>query len=51
MYVDCSAYEGIEVTGRTETVLLRGEVILDHGEFVGHPGAGRFLARGPNLLA
>ena len=51
MNVDRSAYEGIEVTGRTETVLLRGEVVLDHGEFVGSPGAGRFLARGPNLLA
>jgi dihydropyrimidinase len=50
MATDISAYEGIEVTGRAETVLLRGDVILDHGEFVGRPGAGRYLARGGNRL-
>jgi dihydropyrimidinase len=51
MNTDISAYEGLEVTGRTETVLLRGEVILHDGEFVGGPGAGRFLKRGANQLA
>jgi dihydropyrimidinase len=51
MNIDYSVYEGIEVTGRTETVLLRGEVVVEDGEHVGRPGDGRYLARGPNTLA
>lgn len=50
MNTDISAYEGLEVTGRTETVLLRGDVILHEGAFVGRRGAGRFLKRGANQL-
>ncbi|MEV5505715.1 dihydropyrimidinase [Streptomyces orinoci] len=47
MNVDYSAYEGKRVTGRVETVLSRGEVILDRGKFTGRPGHGRYLPRTP----
>lgn len=43
--VDYSAYEGMNVRGRVVSVLLRGEVIVDNGEFCGQPGYGRFLPR------
>ncbi len=50
MNIDYSVFEGREVGGRVETVILRGEVIVDHGTFVGEPGRGRYLARGTNAL-
>ena len=50
MHVDYSVFEGTEVTGRTETVLLRGKVLIDQGVFVGQPGDGRFVPRGPSTL-
>jgi dihydropyrimidinase len=42
---DYNLYEGTEVVGDVETVLLRGNVIVDGGEVVGKPGVGRFIAR------
>ena len=42
---DYSPYEGRRVTGAPETVLARGEVLVEAGRFVGRPGSGRFLAR------
>ena len=45
MNVDYSAYEGIEVTGQVDTVLSRGRVVIDAGEYRGEPGHGRFLKR------
>ena len=45
MNVDYSAYEGIEVTGKVDTVLSRGQVVIDAGEYRGQPGHGRFLKR------
>ena len=45
MNVDYSAYEGRKVRGATETVLSRGEVILEDGEFKGRPGRGAYLKR------
>jgi dihydropyrimidinase len=45
MNVDYSAYEGMEITGRVDTVLSRGRVILSGGEYRGAAGHGRFLAR------
>ena len=45
MNVDYSAYEGIEVTGKVATVLSRGRVVIDAGEYRGEPGHGRFLKR------
>jgi dihydropyrimidinase len=47
MKVDYSPYEGREVTGKAETVISRGRVIVENGEFVGRPGAGSFLKRTP----
>jgi dihydropyrimidinase len=46
MRVDYSAYEGMEVTGKVETVLSRGRVIVDGGEYKGSPGDGKYLKRG-----
>ena len=43
--VDYNLYEGTEVTGAPETVLVRGKVIVDAGELVGQPGDGRFVKR------
>ena len=42
---DYNLYEGTEVVGDVDTVLLRGEVIVDGGELVGKPGYGEFVAR------
>ena len=46
MNVDYSAYEGREVQGVVETVLSRGSVVVEGGEFKGRAGAGQFLKRG-----
>ncbi|HEV7652435.1 MAG TPA: dihydropyrimidinase [Actinophytocola sp.] len=45
MNVDYSAYEGMEITGRVETVLSRGSVVIADGAFHGGEGHGRFLSR------
>jgi dihydropyrimidinase len=47
MKVDYNPYEGREVTGAAETVLSRGRVIIENGNFVGKAGAGGFLKRSP----
>jgi dihydropyrimidinase len=46
MNVDYSAYEGRRVRGVVETVLSRGRVVVEGGEFKGRAGAGQFLKRG-----
>src|SRR6266540_77573 len=46
MNVDYSAYEGKKIKGAVETVLSRGSVVIDKGEFRGKAGDGRFLKRG-----
>ena len=43
--VDYSIYEGMEQKGRPETVLLRGQVIVENAEYVGKKGQGK-LAKG-----
>jgi len=45
MNVDYSAYEGMEIIGRVDTVLSRGRVVIDAGEYHGATGHGRFLHR------
>ncbi|HEV8132598.1 MAG TPA: dihydropyrimidinase [Acidobacteriota bacterium] len=47
MNVDYNPYEGRKVRGVTETVLSRGEVIVDKGKFAGKQGRGRFIKRDP----
>jgi dihydropyrimidinase len=46
MNVDYSAYEGMKVKGVTKTVLSRGRVVIEGGNYVGKPGDGQFLRRG-----
>ena len=46
MNVDYNAYEGKTVRGVCETVLSRGRVLVEGGEFKGKAGDGRFLKRG-----
>jgi dihydropyrimidinase len=50
MNVDHTAYGGRGVTGRIETVLLRGEPIVAAEAYVGRSSDGRFLPRGRNHL-
>ncbi|HYE16006.1 MAG TPA: dihydropyrimidinase, partial [Pyrinomonadaceae bacterium] len=46
MNVDYSAYEGRELRGAVSTVLSRGRVVVEGGEYKGKPGDGRFQKRG-----
>lgn len=45
MNVDYSAYEGWEVTGKVETVLLRGNVAIENNDCHLEPGFGKFIPR------
>ncbi|MBN9384825.1 MAG: dihydropyrimidinase [Chitinophagaceae bacterium] len=45
MNVDYSAYEGWQLTGKVQTVLLRGQVAVDQGECKIEKGYGRFIRR------
>lgn len=45
MNVDYSAYEGHELTGKCETVLLRGKVAIDKGVVRIEKGYGQFIKR------
>jgi dihydropyrimidinase len=42
---DYNLYEGTEVVGDIETVLLRGNVLVERGEVVAKPGIGQFVRR------
>jgi dihydropyrimidinase len=42
---DYNLYEGTEVVGAPELVLLRGQVLVENGELVASPGVGRFVRR------
>ncbi|MFI0862905.1 dihydropyrimidinase [Streptomyces smyrnaeus] len=46
MNVDYSAYEGKRLTGRVETVLSRGEPVVERGSYSGRAGHGRYVPRG-----
>jgi dihydropyrimidinase len=43
--VDYNLYEGTEVIGAPEVVLVRGQVIVEGDELVAAPGAGQFVRR------
>ncbi|MEP7224055.1 MAG: dihydropyrimidinase [Actinomycetota bacterium] len=43
--VDYNLYEGTEVTGSPEVVLLRGQVLVENGDLVAQPGVGQFVKR------
>jgi dihydropyrimidinase len=42
---DYNLYEGTEVTGSPEVVLLRGNVLVEGDELVASPGIGQYVAR------
>ena len=42
---DYNLYEGTEVQGSPEVVLLRGNVIVEHDELLAKPGSGQFVKR------
>jgi dihydropyrimidinase len=42
---DYNLYEGTEVTGTPEAVLLRGNILVENDELVASPGIGRFIRR------
>ncbi len=45
MAVDYNAFEGMEITGEPETVLVRGEFVIKKKQFVGTPGSGKYMKR------
>ncbi|MET0234264.1 MAG: dihydropyrimidinase [Kibdelosporangium sp.] len=45
MNVDYSAYEGMQITGKVDTVLSRGRVVVAGNAFHGATGHGQFLSR------
>ena len=47
MNVDYSAYEGFKVKGFTDSVISRGKLVINQGEYVGRAGDGAFVKRGP----
>lgn len=42
---DYNIFEGTEVTGAPQVVLLRGRVLVEGDELVGQPGIGEFIPR------
>ena len=50
MNVDYSGYEGWELTGKTETVILRGKIGIENEECLLQPGYGQFVKRGKTSL-
>ena len=49
--VDYNAYEGFDQKGRAGKVYLRGNLIVDNGEFIGKQSQGKFIERKPYGLA
>ncbi len=47
-HCDYSAYEGWKVTGKCETVLLRGQIAIADNEIKLEKGYGKFIKRGPS---
>lgn len=42
--VDYTPYEGMEISAWPDTVISRGEIVVDGGKPVGHTGRGQFLS-------
>jgi dihydropyrimidinase len=42
---DYNLYEGTEVVGAPELVLVRGRVVVEDNQLVAQPGSGRYIAR------
>ncbi|MDP4108643.1 MAG: dihydropyrimidinase [Bacillota bacterium] len=41
--IDYNIYEGTKISGKVDTVLLRGKVVAEGGKFVGRLGDGKFI--------
>ena len=50
MNTDYSGYEGWEITGKTETVILRGKIGIEKGKCKLKAGYGQFIKRGKTSL-
>jgi dihydropyrimidinase len=50
MNADYSSYEGFKITGKTETVLLRGQVAIEDNKCLLKAGYGAFVKRGKTSL-
>ncbi|MDH3730899.1 MAG: amidohydrolase family protein, partial [Acidimicrobiia bacterium] len=44
--IDYTAYDGMEISGSPKTVMSRGKVIVNDGEYLGTKGDGRYIKRG-----
>jgi dihydropyrimidinase len=51
MNVDYSCFEGMKVRGLPETVLQRGKVLVENGEWHGKEGDGRFVSRSRTMAS
>ena len=51
MRVDYNPYEGRKGKGAVNTVLSRGEVVIENGKFLGRAGRGQFLKRATRSFA
>jgi len=49
MRCDYSAYEGMEVTGKAKTVVLRGTVAIEEGKALVGRGFGKYISRAPHF--
>jgi len=45
MNVDYNTYEGISITGKVESVFLRGIPVIKSSQYLGCPGSGQYLTR------
>jgi len=50
MNVDYSAYEGMTLIGKSDTVIMRGKVGIEDDECLLEPGYGKFVKRGKTSL-
>lgn len=50
MNCDYSGYEGWKLTGKTETVILRGKIAIENETCLLEPGNGQFIPRGKTSL-
>jgi dihydropyrimidinase len=50
MNVDYSAYDGMVINGKPDTVISRGKVVVADDEYVGRKGDGKYLKRGASQL-
>lgn len=48
---DYNTFEGFEQKGKTDTVFLRGQKIVEAGEYIGEKGQGEFVTGEPYALA